>query len=291
MKKTKKDYYRVLQVSKDASQEDIKRAYRRLAREYHPDMRPGDKEAEEKLKEINEAYEVLGNPESRRAYDRARTRVRIRRGAPSADRHRWDSSWDLFDFLFGEPTSSPGRSAVREDVPKGRTYEAQVTLDFEEAYRGKTITLTVEGRRVRISVPPGVRDGMTLRIPGAGGRSVFGGAPGDLLVRVHVRSHPQFRVEGDNIIVDADVDVFTALLGGIVRVAAPDGLVELVIPSGTQPNSMLRIPGRGMPSPQDPRVRGDLLVHIHVHLPQRLTSEERELVRKWKALRNRGSSL
>ncbi len=290
MKKARKDYYRVLQVSKDASQEDIKRAYRRLAREYHPDMRPGDKEAEEKLKEINEAYEVLGNPETRREYDQARTRVHIRRGTSRPSRQRWESTWDLFDFLFGEPEPPPKRSPSREDVPKGRTYEAQVTLDFEEAYRGKEITLTVEGRRVRVSIPPGVRDGMTLRIPGAGGRSVFGGSPGDLLVRVHVRTHPQFRVEGENIVVDADVDVFTALLGGTIRVVAPDGLAELNIPPGTQPNSVLRVPGRGMPSPHDPRVRGDLLVHVHVHLPQRLTSEEQELVRKWKALRTKGAS-
>ena len=290
MKGAKKDYYRVLQVSKDATQEDIKRAYRRLAREYHPDMRPGDKDAEEKLKEINEAYEVLGNPESRREYDRTRTRVHIRRGSSQRTRSHRESTWDLFEFLFGEPEPTAHRTPSREEMPKGRTYEAQVTLDFEEAYRGKEITLTVEGRRVRVPIPPGVRDGMTLRIPGAGGRSVFGGLPGDLLVRVHVRSHPQFRVEGENIVVDADVDLFTALLGGVIRVAAPDGLADLVIPPGTQPNSMLRVPGRGMPSPADPRVRGDLLVHVHVHLPRRLTSEEQELIRKWKRLRDRESS-
>ena len=164
-----KDYYRVLQVPRDASQEDIKRAYRRLAREFHPDVNPGDKRAEERLKEINEAYAVLGDPEARQQYDRARTRVRIRRGEPRANRQ--PSPWaDLFEIFFGEEPRHH-RRPTRAEAPRGRTYEAHVTLDFEEAFRGKEVTLTVEGRRVRVAIPPGARDGMSLRVRGAGGRA------------------------------------------------------------------------------------------------------------------------
>ncbi len=278
-----KDYYRVLQVPRDASQEDIKRAYRRLAREFHPDVNPGDKRAEERLKEINEAYAVLGDPEARQQYDRARTRVRIRRGEPRANRQ--PSPWaDLFEIFFGEEPRHH-RRPTRAEAPRGRTYEAHVTLDFEEAFRGKEVTLTVEGRRVRVAIPPGARDGMSLRVRGAGGQSPYGGLAGDLVIRVRVRPHPQFRVEGLDIGVDVEVDLFTALLGGTVRVPTPEGDIGVRVPPGTQPGAIIRVPGRGLPDPEHPGEWGDLLVRVGVTLPTPLSDAERALLEEWQRLR------
>ncbi len=287
MKSTKKDYYRVLQVPRNASLEDIKRAYRRLARKFHPDVNPNNRQAEERLKEINEAYAVLSDPEARQRYDRERTRIPIRRDT-SRRRTRPHTSrtfQDLFDIFMGESATSRSPH-VEVERPRGRTYEAHVTLEFEETFSGKEVTLSIEGRRVRVHIPAGVRDGMTLRVSGAGGRSVYGGLPGDLLLRIHVRPHPHYRLEGEDLIVNASVDLFTALLGGEIVVRTPDGLQRVAVPPGTQPGSTLRVPGRGHPLFEHPGKRGDLLVHVQLELPRRMSKEEQALVRQWQQIRH-----
>lgn len=272
----------MLRVSQNASDDEIKRAYRRLARQFHPDVNPDDQLAEERLKELNEAYEVLGNPESRRQYDRSRSRVPIHRS--SARKQPSDPFQDLFDMFFGE---APDLTTHKQHA-RGRTYEAHVTLDFEETVSGKEITLSIEGRRLQVHIPPGVRDGMTLRVSGAGGRSVYsGGVPGDLVLRVHVRPHPRYRVQGQDLIVDARVDLFTALLGGEITVETPYGPRRISIPAGTQPDSTLRVRGLGLPLFERPNHRGDLVIHVQVALPRRITETEEHLIRRWKALRER----
>ena len=285
MRRSNKDYYRVLQVSQDATPEEIKQAYRRLARQYHPDVNP-DVHAEERLKEINEAYEVLSDPEARRAYDRERTRVRIKRRAarPSRSSYVSDPFQEVWDLLFPEvPRAS--RRRYREDLPKGRSYEAHVILQFEEAFTGADLELNVEGRRVRVHVPPGVQDGMTLRVAGAGGPSPYGGPPGDLILRLRVEPHPQFRLQDHDVITEVTVDLFTALLGGDITLHTPYGPRRLHVPPGTQPGTVLRMPGLGLPLFEQPKRRGDMLVHVHVALPTHLTEQERRLLEEWRRIR------
>jgi len=285
--KGRKDYYRVLQVAPDASNEEIKRAYRRLAREHHPDVNPGDGEAERRFKEINEAYQVLSDPESRRAYDRRGQRAPRPEG-PRSRAATPDPFDELLEILFGRPrTARPSTRPGRQEAPRGRTYEAHVTLSLEEAYHGKDIYLTVEGRRVPVRIPPGARDGMTLRLRGAGGRNAYGTHAGDLLVRVHVRPHPRYTLQGNDIVVTAEVDLFTALLGGTVRVETFEGPLEVTVRPETQSDSVVRVPNRGMPDPQDPSRRGDLLVALRVVMPSGLSNEERRLVQQLAQLRRR----
>ncbi len=281
MRRGKKDYYRVLQVSQNATPDEIKQAYRRLARQYHPDVNP-DARAEERLKEINEAYEVLSDPDARRAYDRERRGVRIHRRTPTPHRHR-DPFQDVWDLFFGDIPSRP--RSRRSDLPKGRSYEAHVVLEFEEAFTGTDLNLTIEGRRVRVHIPPGVRDGMTLRIPGAGGQSLYGGEPGDLILRIQVKPHPRFHLEENNVITETTVDLFTALLGGDIIIETPYGPRHITIPPGTQPGTLLRIPGLGLPMYERPERRGDMIVLIHVELPQQLSERERNLLLEWRRLR------
>ncbi len=285
MKRSNKDYYRVLQVPKNATTEEIKRAYRRLARQYHPDVNP-DAQAEERLKEINEAYEVLSNPETRRAYDRERTQVRIHKRAarPARRTYSGDPFQDIWDFFFPE-TSRARYPRYRRDAPKGRSYEAHVVLEFEEAFTGTELHLTVEGRRVQVHIPPGVQDGMTLRVPGAGGQSPYGGPPGDLILRLRVKSHPQFQLQDYDVLTDVEIDLFTALLGGEIILHTPYGPRHISIPPGTQPGTVLRVPGLGLPLFDQPERRGDMLIHVHVTLPTQLSEEERQFLEMWRQRR------
>lgn len=284
--KRRKDYYRVLQVSPDASSEEIKQAYRRLARQYHPDLNPGDREAEARFKEINEAYEVLSDPRARQVYDRATRAPGFVYEEPTwAVAH--DPLDELLDALFGRRPTVQRRSQA---ASRGRTYEAEITLTLEEAFYGTRRQLTVEGRRVPVQVPPGVRDGTTLRLSGAGGRSAYGGVAGDLLLRIRVQPHPQYTVQNNDIITDAEVDLFTALLGGTITVDTLEGPLQVHIRPETQGDSMLRIPGRGMPDPAHPEKRGDFLIRLRVVLPTGLSEEERDLVRQFARLRGERTS-
>ncbi len=307
-----KDYYKILGVDKNASQEEIKKAYRRLARKYHPDVNKSP-EAEERFKEINEAYEVLSDPEKRRKYDAMRESwnqwQRMGGSAGDFDWSRWFSRYwpgggvrveygDLEDFLdrfgfsdffrafFGDMGIrgdfwSPHRTARR-----GQDYEADVTISLEEAFRGTTRILEVNGRRVEVKIPPGVKDGTRIRLAGLGGQARGGGPPGDLYLRVHIKPHPVFRRQDSDLYCEIPVDLYTAILGGEVEVPTPDGgKVWLKIPPETQSGRTFRLRGQGMPELRNPQRRGDLYVKVNVRLPQNLTPREKELFRELASLR------
>jgi len=319
-----KDYYQVLGVDRNASEKDIKRAYRRLARQFHPDVNPGDKQAEEKFKGINEAYEVLSDPEKRAKYDRLGASWQQWQrmgydpgqfdwsqwfaGAPQGTRVEWsgdlgdlfggagaDVFSDFFRVIFGgmggagrtRTTEDSFRRTTRQRTLRGQDLEASVEITLEEASRGTGRVLEQDGRRIRVKIPPGVRNGSKVRVAGKGNPGYGGGPPGDLYLNIKVESHPVFRREGNNLRCDVDLDLYTAVLGGQVRVSTLNGDVSLKIPPGTSSGKTFRLRGKGMPDPRNPKRRGDLLARVQVQVPQRLSARERELFEELARLRGR----
>jgi curved DNA-binding protein len=315
-----RDYYEVLGVPRTASQKDIKSAFRRLARKYHPDVNPSDPEAAGKFKEINEAHEVLSDPEKRKKYDEfgpdwkqyeaweqagrpggspfgQSNNVEYRTASPEdmEDLFGSDSPFsDFFQDVFGRGGSGRGgsarRGAARESRP-GRDVEAEASITLEEAFAGtlRTVELpAAEGtRKVEVRIPPGVRDGARVRASGQGMPGSNGSRPGDLYVRVRVLPHPVFRREGDDLYARVPVPLDVALLGGEVTVPTPSGgRASLRVPPGTQNGTRLRLRGLGMPR-LGGEGRGDLYADVDVRLPVPLTPEVRELAER---LREKGRS-
>ncbi len=293
----KRDYYEILGVPRNASQEEIKRAYRRLARKYHPDVNPGDKEAEEKFKEITEAYQVLSDPEKRKMYDRF-GHAAFEQASSSQDfgasgfkdfdfgnfRIRFDDFGfdfggigDLFDqfFSFG---------STRTRTAKGKDIEYTVEITLEDAYRGLFTDITVNRggsiETVRVRIPPGVDNGTKIRIAGKG-EPGFGGPPGDLYVITKVKPHPFFERKGDNLYCKVPVAFWEAVLGAEIEVPTLDGVVKVRVPPGSQCGQKLRLRGKGMP-----RLRGtgygDLYVELKVVTPANIDGRTAQLLREIK---------
>ncbi len=309
-----RDYYKVLGVERAASEKDIKSAYRRLAQQYHPDKNPGDKRAEEKFKEINEAYEVLGDAQKRAKYDRlgASYAQWERAGHPGAgfDFSQWASGGagsrggpdlndlfggeaggfsDFFTSLFGGAGAGTRRSTRTRASSwsmRGEDMEQPIEISLEEAYAGTHRTLERGNKRLDVNIPPGAHTGTKVRMAGAGGA---GQTAGDLYLVVSVRPHPTFRREGDDLHVDVPVDLYTAVLGGEVRVPTLAGELKLTVPPETQTGKAFRLSGRGMPKLRNAGERGDFFAHLVVRVPTELTERERQLFAELAALRGRPS--
>jgi curved DNA-binding protein len=296
-----KDYYKILGVERNASESEIKSAFRKLALQYHPDRNQGNKAAEEKFKEINEAYEVLSDKDKRARYDQlgdSYTRWQ-QRGAPG--NFNW-GEWtrapgggvsfevgdlndlfggggfsDFFRAIFGgggvgEPATRTRRPA-RQVQPAA--YQQEVQISFDEAYRGAERTVTVDGRRLQMKIPAGARTGTKVRMSGAAPAGPDG-RPGDLYLVIEVIPDPRFERKGDDLYADVTVDLYTAVLGGETRVPTPENPVVLTIPPGTQPGQAFRLSGRGMPRLRTPSQRGDLFARIKVQIPRSLTPDQRK---------------
>jgi len=300
-----KDYYSVLGVPKTASEKDVKRAYRKLAREHHPDRHPGDKKAEERFKEINEAYEVLGDAEKRRKYDQFGSRFQEwerMSGAPGGfgfgqqggvrfeDLGDLESMLggsgfsDIFGSLFGSGAGRGRRTTARV---RGQDVEQNVEVSLEEAYRGARVTFDKSGKQLEVKVPPGVKTGSRIRVAGEGGAGAGNAPSGDLYLVVNVRPHPRFKREGDDLLLDLPVDLYTAVLGGEAQVPTLDATLSLKIPPETQDGRTFKLRGQGMPHLRDPQVHGDLLVKIRIRIPQNLSAEEKKLFAELARLRPR----
>ena len=276
------DYYGVLGVSRDADQDAIRRAYRKLARQYHPDLN-SDEDAEERFKELGEAYEVLSDPEKRERYDRLGANWReVEREAPdeSFEEFFTDQGWgdgagvgsgeDLFEALFG------ARAQRTAGSMRGRDREALLELSLEDALAGGRRRLTLDGRQVNANFPPGVRDGQLIRLAGQGGEGYNGGPPGDLFLRVVLKPDPRFHRRGDH---DLDVDLPItppqAALGATMTVETPTGSARIRVPAGSSSGRRLRLGGRGLPKRGGKR--GDLHAVVKIVVPKRLSDREREL--------------
>nr|WP_290669953.1 J domain-containing protein [Ardenticatena sp.] len=274
-----KDYYAILGVSVSATQEEIKHAYRKLARQYHPDRNPGNKQAEEKFKEINEAYEVLGDPVKRRRYDATRTSTRTHSfGGWSRPGSSSVNVEDLFESIF----NNFARRQQAAHQPADIEQEVEVTL--REAYQGTRRLITLNGEQFEVKIPPGVYTGAKVRVRGKGRRTP-NGRRGDLYLLIEVMQDPIFRRDGDDLIAPVKIDVYTAVLGGEVEVPTLDGKVILRIPPGTGGGKRLRIRGKGMPNLKEPGRFGDLYADIIVTVPTSLSPRERELFEELRRLR------
>jgi curved DNA-binding protein len=309
-----RDYYEVLGVTRNATEKEIKAAFRRKAQEFHPDRNPNNKAAEEKFKEINEAYEVLGDADKRAKYDRlGRSYSQWQQagrpgggfdfsqwaaGARSAGAKSAEDLGDLFgaggfseffNILFGSAAAAAAARAGRggSDAAwnlrvRGEDQEQPIEISLEEAYSGAQRTLQKGDRRLEVKIPPGARTGTRVRMAGAGGP---GQTAGDLYLVLSVKPHAHFRREGDDLHVDVPVDVFTALLGGETTVATLAGEVKLALPPEAQAGKTFRLAGRGMPKLKAPNEHGDLLAHVVVRIPTNLSEKEKQLVQEWRRIR------
>ena len=293
-----KDYYNVLGVDKKATQDDIRKAFRKLAVKYHPDKNPGDKKAEEKFKEINEANEVLGDPDKRKKYDQLGANWKQyeqagyqpgSRGAGNpfgqyyyegdpSDMFGDDEGFsDFFSQFFGGGSASSRTRGGRSRAQAGYDYQAEAELTLDEAYHGSTRVINLDGQTIRITTKPGAYDGQRLRVKGKGARGTGGGSSGDLYIQIRVLPNPLFKREGDNLTKTKNIDLYTAVLGGKTEVQTFKGKLHMNIPAGTQSGQTLRLRGYGMPVYGESNRYGDLLVKVHVTIPKTLTEEQRKL--------------
>jgi curved DNA-binding protein len=305
-----KDYYQILGVAPDADEKTIRQAFRKLARQYHPDVNPGDKAAEEQFKAINEANQVLSDPEQRKKYDALRAQYQRWQQSGGGPRdfnwqawsappgegvyERYGSPEDLEDLFGGESPFSDffttifggQRGAQRPPRPRrGRDAELEVEVTLEEAFRGTTRALQIGDRRLEAKIPPGVHTGARVRLAGQGEPGRQGGPAGDLYLNIRVLPHATFEREGDDLFAEVSVDIYTAALGGEVRVPTLDSAVLLKIPPQTQSGRTLRLKGKGMPRLNDPNTRGDLYARVRLMLPEPLSERELQAFRELAAAR------
>ena len=300
-----KDYYEILGVKKDATQDEIKKAYRKLARKYHPDVSK-DPDADKKFKEVGEAYEVLKDPEKRAAYDRLGANWQAGQDfQPPPD---WDAGFefsgggftagdaegfsDFFDLLFGRHAGGGRRTAHTQHHTfrtRGEDQRAKIYIDLEDSYQGSTREIKLqqpvidpaghvhtEEKTLRVRIPKGIREGQHIRLKGQGSPGLGGGPAGDLLLEVAFNPHRLYKVKGKDVYLDLPVAPWEAALGAKVKVPTPSGIVDLNIPAGSKQGKKLRLKGRGLPS----KVPGDFYVVLQIALPPADTEKAKELYRK-----------
>ncbi len=286
------DYYNILGVSKTATEQDIKKAYRKLARKHHPDLNPNDKEAERKFKEINEANEVLSHAENRKKYDEfgehwkhaddlknAQQQQKNQQRQPqyqtSGDFSESDFS-DFFESMFGGNAASSSRT--RQPKFRGQDFNAELQLDLKDVYTSHKRTLTVNNKNIRITIPAGVENGQVIKITGHGAPGANGGPHGDLYIHFLITNTTKFKREGDNLYLTTDLDLYTALLGGTILVETFDGKAKLNIKPETENGTTVKLKGKGFPKYKKENVFGDLYITFSIKTPKNLTTKEKELV-------------
>ena len=285
-----KDYYQILGVNKNATDDEIKKAYRKLARKLHPDLNPNDKEAHKKFQEINEANEVLSDPEKRKKYDQygkdwqhaeqfeqaKRSQHQQQRGYSesfSGDFDQGDFS-EFFNSMFG---GRGGGYTKREAKFRGEDYHAELQLNLADVYRTHQQVLTVNGKNIRITIPAGVEDGQKIKIKGHGAPGINGGPNGDLYIGFHIINNSQFKRDGKDLYTNAEIDLYTAVLGGEITVDTFDGKAKLTIKPETQNGTKIRLKGKGFPVYKKEGEFGDLVITLNVKIPTGLTEKQKEL--------------
>lgn len=288
------DYYKLLGIEKKATVKEIKSAYRKMARKFHPDLNPNDKNAKKNFQQINEANEVLSDPVKRKKYDQhgkdwknaeqyqqQRQQQQQNRqqqsgrqtGGFSGEQSEGDFS-DFFASMFGGGGNS-GRS--RQSKFRGEDYNAELHLDLTEAYKTHKQTLTVNGKKLRITIPAGIENEQTIKLTGHGGEGVNGGPNGDLFITFSIANHPVFKRLGNNLYINVDLDLFTAVLGGEITIETLSGKVKLKVKSETQSGSKVKLSGKGFPVYKEEGKFGDLLITYTVKTPTNLTEKQKKL--------------
>lgn len=304
------DYYKILGIEKNASQEDIKKAYRKLARKYHPDLNPGDKEAEKKFKELNEANEVLSHEENRKKYDKygehwkhgeeyekAQQQQQYQRqqrssgggfegfeGFSGADFGGGEDYSDFFQSMFGGSGGGFNRNSrgSASGKFKGQDVHAELNLDLKDAAKTHQQIFEINGKKVRITIPAGVYDGQQIKLKGHGNPGFNGGPNGDLFITFNISKNLDFERIGDDLKSKIMIDLYTAMLGGNVEVKTLDGTVNLKVKPETQNGTTVRLKGKGFPKYKKDGEFGDLFVTYEVELPKNLTEKQKELFEKLK---------
>lgn len=293
------DYYKVLEIDRHATEDQIKKAYRKLARKYHPDLNPNDTEAKKKFQAINEANEVLSDPEKRKKYDQYgqswqqsdafqnASKTNASGGFSSAGQQgfgRDDDFSDFFSSMFGGSSDfgNRGRSAGKY---RGQDYQSELQLSLSDVVNPGKQTLNVNGKNIRITIPPGVEQGQTIKINGYGAPGINGGPNGDLYLTFKVLNNTKFKREGADLHLRLDVDVYTAMLGGDITVETLSGKVKLIVKPETQNGTNVKLKGKGMPVYKQEGAFGDLYLTYNVVLPQNLNTREKELIKELSKLR------
>lgn len=302
-----KDYYKILGITKASSAGDIKKAYRKLAVKYHPDKNPNNKSAEEKFKELNEAYEVLGDVEKKKKYDELGENWKYYQQTGQTGRQEQDFDWsqrtsksgngrrsreqfygddfsDFFSSVFGD--SFAGRKQSKQRKHKGKDYTAEMQISLEEAYSGTTRQLEMDGRKLQLNIKPGVKDKQVLRLKGKGGKGMHGGEEGDIYITIHVPEHPHFRRKDNDLFCDVPVDLYTAILGGQALIGTLRNPMKITISKETDNGKILRLKGMGMPIYGRENEFGDLYAKVIIRLPKNLSAEENALFKKLATLKH-----
>lgn len=287
------DYYKLLGIDKKASQKDIKSAYRKLARKFHPDLNPNDKDAKKKFQEINEANEVLSDPVKRKKYDQYgnewqqseqfekqkqyQQQSAESRGAKFTGSQNEGNFSDFFESLFGG-VSGAGRD--RHVKYRGEDFTAEIQLDLIDAYKTHTQTLTVNGNKIRITIPAGIENGQTIKIAGHGGKGINGGPDGDLYITYSIANHPGFKRLGNDLFTTIDLDLYKAVMGGEITIETLSGKVKLKVKPETQNGSKVKLKGKGFPVYKNEGQFGDLYVTYFIKIPTNLTEKEKTLFKQ-----------
>ncbi|MEO0407738.1 MAG: DnaJ C-terminal domain-containing protein [Cyanobacteria bacterium P01_A01_bin.135] len=316
-----KDYYAVLGVEKRATADEIKRAYRKLARKYHPDMNPGDKQAENRFKDISEAYEVLSDPDKRKKYDQFGQYWKqadsaggwpqgATGGGPGVDGFDFSQYGSFDDFInellgrFNTGSATGGRQGYRYRTQTGSTsggfatdgfggdpfgnagqdLESPIALSFADAFRGVQQRLSLGSEVITVRIPPGAKSGSRIRVRGKGRPAPYGNQRGDLYLIVQLKPHPFFSFDGNNLTCEVPISPEEAVLGGAITVPTPDGSVTMNIPAGIRSGQTLRLRGKGWPSPKGSR--SDQLVKITIAPPKNISAQEKELYSKLRSIRS-----
>ncbi|HKL35397.1 MAG TPA: J domain-containing protein [Salegentibacter sp.] len=305
------DYYKLLELDKSANQADIKKAYRKLARKYHPDLNPNDKEAQLRFQQINEANEVLSDPEKRKKYDQygkdwqhadAYEEARKQQQASGGRAYTGggfgggqsgysysgnfddDTFSDFFEEMFGSGARAHGSGRGRHF--KGQDFNAELQLKLSDVYTSHKQTLTVNGRNIRLTIPAGVENGQTIKIKGHGGPGVQGGPKGDLYITFNIINDTKFKREKENLFSNVNLDLYTALLGGEITIDSFGGKVKLKVKPETQTGTKVKLKGKGFPKYKKENQFGDLIITYDVKMPTNLNAREKELFHKLQKLRS-----
>lgn len=305
------DYYKLLELDKSASQADIKKAYRKLARKYHPDLNPNNKEAQLRFQQINEANEVLSDPEKRKKYDQygkdwqnadAYEEAKKQQqasggrsysgggfgGGQSGYSYSGDFEDDTFSDFFEEMFGSGARAhgSGRERHFKGQDFNAELQLNLSDVYTSHKQTLTVNGKNIRLTIPAGVENGQTIKIKGHGGPGIQGGPKGDLYITFNIINNTKFKREKENLFSNVELDLYTALLGGEITADTFSGKVKLKVKPETQTGTKVKLKGKGFPKYKKENQFGDLIITYNVKMPTNLSAREKELFQELQKLRS-----